>query len=94
MTEDETPHQELSAVQRDKQPLGTDAKGRDHYWCPVRGRVWVTVDGEIEHIEQVQDLGNWVEFVAERVGWDSVRYTRTDPVAQIAGQLQSREGAA
>lgn len=92
MTDDETLRQELSAAQRHKDPLGIDTKGRDHYWCPIRQCVWVD-DGEIAQIERVTDLGNWVEFVADRVGWESVRYTRQNPLAQIAGQLQ-REGAA
>lgn len=54
--------------------IGTDAEGRVHYYNPSHDRVLVA---EGRDVVDVQDLGGrtpteWVQFVAERTGWQSL----------------------
>ncbi|UWG49274.1 hypothetical protein AArcCO_4099 (plasmid) [Halalkaliarchaeum sp. AArc-CO] len=57
----------------DRKRVGIDAKGRPHYFDPLLGVVWVTVDGEIAHIEEA-GLENWMDFVSTQVGWREQYY--------------------
>ena len=67
--------EELSARTDDRHSLGIDAKARHHYADPILGAVWVTVDDQIAHVEQTEDIERWVNYTAEHVGWEDCRYS-------------------
>lgn len=55
--------------------LGTDADGDAHYWNRRTDTVLViTPDGERPHRYAVDDVSEWVEYVADRRGWDDLRF--------------------
>lgn len=63
---------ELIARTDSRHRIGTDADGGAHYFCRVRGVVWVVSENgevKIEHVEQTRNLGKWRRFVADRRGW-------------------------
>ena len=88
--------QELSARTDDRHALGTDAKARRHYADPILGAVWVTVDDQIVHVEETQDVERWVYYTAEHVGWKDCRYS-TKPTAEwltdILANTTTQEGS-
>lgn len=45
--------------------------GRCHRWNRVTATVVVTVDGQIDHTEELprEAVPEWLEFVAQRYGW-------------------------
>ena len=79
--------QELSARTDTRHRLGTDAKARRHYADPILGAVWVTVDNQIAHIEQTQDVERWVTYTAEHVGWKYCRYSTKSTAEWIADTI-------
>jgi hypothetical protein len=54
--------------------LGTDGAGDHHYWNRVTGVVMVvTDDGERTQRYTVDEVNNWVRYVADRRGWGDCR---------------------
>ena len=85
--------EELSARTDSWHRLGIDAKARRHYADPLLGAVWVTVDDQIAHVEETQDVERWVAYTAEHVGWTDCRYSTkstaewlTDNIVDTAAQ--------
>jgi len=55
--------------------LGTDADGDHHYWNRATGMVMViTDDGVRTQRYTVDEVNNWVRYVADRRGWTDLRY--------------------
>ena len=79
--------EELSARTDDRHALGTDAKARRHYADPILGAVWVTVDDQIAHVEETQDVERWVAYTTERVGWTDCRYSTKSTAEWLADNL-------
>ncbi|MFD1588542.1 hypothetical protein ACFR9U_16310 [Halorientalis brevis] len=52
--------------------IGYDQRGRCHRWDPVRATLYVTIDGEVVHTEQLSRpaVRHWIEYVRdEKCGW-------------------------
>lgn len=79
--------EELSARTDDRHSLGTDAKARHHYADPILGAVWVTVDDQIAHVEETQDVEQWVTYTAEHVGWTDCQYSTKSTAEWLADTL-------
>ena len=79
--------QELSARTDSRHCLGTDAKARRHYADPILGAVWVTVEDQIAHVEETQDVERWVTYTAENVGWKDCRYSTKSTAEWLADNL-------
>jgi len=62
---------EKDSVAQDAGVFGYDKTGHCHRYDPVRGTVFVTVDGEVVHTEQLAPAAvpNWIEYVADKHGW-------------------------
>lgn len=71
----------------DRHRIGTDAKGRAHYADPILGAVWVTVNGELAHVEPTRGVERWVNYTTKRVGWDDCRYSTESTAEWLAGAL-------
>lgn len=73
MTDYETSEQKSDAQELKEHAavFGYDQTGRCHRWNPLTATVVVTVDGDIEHTEELsrEAVPTWIEFVAERCGW-------------------------
>ena len=70
--------------------VGTDAKGCEHYYCQVRRTLYVLDGDAVAHAEAIRDrpLDDWVDFVEERVGWETLYYSRRpllDRLAELFG---------
>ena len=88
--------EELSARTDDRHSLGIDAKARQHYADPILGAVWVTVDDQIAHVEQTQNVERWVTYTAEHVGWEDCRYSTKSTakwLANIFADSTAEEGS-
>lgn len=86
----EIDREQLRSRTIDRKQVGIDAKGRAHYFDPVLGMVWVTVNQEIAHVE-VAELENWMDFVSDRVGWREQYYDNRDLVEHILDTLSTSE---
>lgn len=73
MSENEIVTEELDGRTDRRHRIGVDSKGRAHYADAALGAVWVVVDEEIAHVESAS-VSEWVEFVADGVGWESCTY--------------------
>jgi hypothetical protein len=51
--------------------FGYDQDGRTHHWNPVTATVVVTVDGDVEHTEELsrEAVPEWIAFVDQQCGW-------------------------
>jgi hypothetical protein len=58
------------------QLVGVDTDDATHLFDWYEDEVYVVVDGEIEHVEELAagQLSEWVAFVRERRGWKQCRY--------------------
>ena len=83
---DKIDREQLQARTIDQKQVGIDAKGRAHYFDPVLGMIWVTVDQEIAHVEETE-LEQWIDFVSDRVGWREQYYDDRDLVEHILATL-------
>lgn len=73
MTTNETLSQERIAAL----PLvGIDADGATHRFDPATDTVYVVADDATEHTEALAEgqLPEWIDYVADRRGWDDLRY--------------------
>lgn len=56
--------------------LGTDAEGDHHYWSRATNVVMtITDDAERPQRYKVDDVSNWIRYVADRRGWSCLRFT-------------------
>lgn len=55
--------------------IGTDADGNDHHYYRAADAVVVYDGRTLDHVEYLDghDVGAWVDYVADRRGWDHVR---------------------
>lgn len=61
----------------DRYRIGTDARGRAHFYHPVHAVIWVMADDStLEVAYRSRDLGAWRDYVAEECGW--VRHSISD----------------
>ena len=52
--------------------IGYDRRGRCHRWDPVRATLYVTVDGDVVHTEELARpaVQHWIDYVrSEKCGW-------------------------
>lgn len=54
--------------------IGTDAEGRVHYYNPTHDRVLVAQDRDVVQVQPLDGRTptEWVQFVAERTGWQTL----------------------
>lgn len=85
---DETPNH----INADAPIFGYDQTGRAHRWDPTTATVVVTVDGDVEHTEELsrEAVPNWLEFVDEKCGWIAEWWHDTKPPWDKLQAVQSR----
>lgn len=62
--------------------IGYDQRGRCHRWDPVRATLYVTVDGDVVHTEELARpaVPHWIEYVREdKCGWIDEWWTAETP---------------
>jgi len=75
-TGSDRPAPSITAI-RAKAQVGTDAQGREHYWCSVRQTLYVLDGDVVAHAEEIRDrpLEDWVAYIEEHVGWDVLYFS-------------------
>jgi len=80
MTDDETAY-DRERIER--QPVvGIDGESAEHRFDQYHDRVYVLdADGELEHVQELEpgELSGWIDYVAEKRGWQECRYVDGDP---------------
>ena len=61
--------------------IGYDAKGRAHKYNRVTATIFVTIDGDVVHVEQLSrsHMGQWIDYVEDEVGWLDCWWFDTHP---------------
>ena len=74
--------------------IGYDAKGRAHKYNRVTATIFVTIDGDVVHVEQLSRsrVGQWIDHADETVGWLDCWWFETH--ASIARQDAAKARAA
>lgn len=93
-TADDTTSMTADEVYRDhvaRQPVvGVDAEGATHRFDSYTDTVYViSADGSVDHVEQLDpgQLPGWVHYVADKRGWDDLRYSDEAPMAALVSAL-------
>ncbi|QLH78665.1 hypothetical protein HZS55_15820 [Halosimplex rubrum] len=97
MSEHESDTQEVTEAQISRAGVfGYDAKGRAHQFDRVRARIIVTVDGEVDHVEDLAQhrVVNWIDYVASKCGWIDQWWTNTDSLDSMQRHQAARARAA
>lgn len=74
-----------------RQPIvGVDAEGATHRFDSYTDTVYViAADGSVDHVEQLDpgQLPAWVDYVADKRGWDDLRYSDEAPMDALVSAL-------
>lgn len=92
MSANEITTEELTERTDQRHKIGVDSKGRDHYADTALGAVWV-VDDEIAHVEAGASVSEWVDYVADGVGWETCTYDDR-PFAEWLADALDKAGVA
>lgn len=78
--------------------VGTDAEGFEHRFSRPRNEVYLVTGDRVEIRQTLgrsrkNDISAWVEFVRQKVGWDSLNYSDAERAGEwVSEQLATAEG--
>jgi len=76
--------------------VGVDGEGAEHHFDQYADDVYVLQNGDVEHVEELGagQLPEWVDYVADKRGWDDCRYDENGIDALVERLADALEGAA